>query len=142
MYLSKDRLVHLFVGIIFLILIISLFEKSRRDFLFIRLIGISSLGTWIPDLDLLIGGIGFHRSPLFHSVLPVVILSWICWRFSKSTVPVGLSIGVASHLLWDIVFYGDVRWIKGGNNDRLFLLINAIILIWYSSFRLKRWKFS
>ena len=42
---------------------------------------------------------------------------------------IGFALGSASHLLWDIVDYGDVRWIPGGNNDRLFLLVNAMILI-------------
>ena len=92
------------------------------------------LGAWVPDWDLYVGGIGFHRSPLFHSVGPVVVaagLLAVCGLGGWIRGPAlrGLAVGVASHLLWDIVQYGDVRWIRGGNADRLFLLGNAAVLV-------------
>ena len=57
---------------------------------------------------------------------------------SRRAVPVGLALGVASHLLWDIVQYGDVRWIRGGNADRLFLLVNALLLLGFAGWWTRR----
>ena len=92
------------------------------------------LGAWVPDWDLWVGGIGFHRSPLFHSVGPVLVAAGLLALFRLRGPLWGLAlrayaVGVASHLLWDIVQYGDVRWIRGGNADRLFLLANAGVLV-------------
>jgi len=91
------------------------------------------LGASLPDWDLWFG-IGFHRSPLFHSALPVIVVAGMLWLLGKrawlrGNLLRGLAVGVASHLLWDIVQYGDVRWIKGGNADRLFLFANAAALV-------------
>jgi hypothetical protein len=38
----------------------------------------------------------------------------------------GYGVGLASHLLWDMVYYGDVRWLPGGGLDRLWLGANGI----------------
>jgi hypothetical protein len=37
------------------------------------------------------------------------------------TLVVGYGIGLASHLWWDVLYYGDVRWLPGGVIDRLWL---------------------
>lgn len=88
-----------------------------------------ALGTWVSDWDLFLG-IGFHRSPLTHSALPALLFGWVVFKYKLSSILIiGFSIGLASHMLWDIIFYGNVQWISGGNNDRLFLFINFIILI-------------
>ena len=108
-------------------------QRERADLLLLPFV---VLGAALPDWDLWVGGIGFHRSPLFHSALPVVVLSLLLWRVSRWAVPVGLALGVASHLLWDIVQYGDVRWIRGGNADRFFLLVNALLLLGFAGW----WK--
>lgn len=98
------------------------------------------VGAAVPDWDLWVGGVGFHRSPLFHSALPVLVLGGLGRLISRRTVPWwpgGLALGVASHLLWDIVQYGDVRWIRGGNADRLWLLVNAATLLTWAAWRLR-----
>jgi len=88
-----------------------------------------ALGTWVSDWDLIFG-IGFHRSPITHSAFPAIFAGWIVFRFKlPSILIIGFCIGLASHLLWDVIDYGNVQWISGGNNDRLFLFINAILLI-------------
>ncbi|MHC1729793.1 MAG: metal-dependent hydrolase [Syntrophobacteraceae bacterium] len=64
---------------------------------------VALVGTWIPDWDLLLG-VGFHRSPLTHSILPVLLLGLAMKSLSRFVIPVGLAIGVSSHLFWDIMF--------------------------------------
>jgi hypothetical protein len=48
---------------------------------------------------------------------------------------VGFALGVASHLFWDIIFYGDVKLIPSGAFDRLFLLLNCLALVGYASLK-------
>ena len=87
------------------------------------------LGTWFPDWDLGFG-IGFHRNPFFHSAF-FPFLAWLWYRRANSRwigpILAGFALGVSSHLFWDTIHYGDVRWIPGASNDRIFLLINAIV---------------
>jgi len=93
-----------------------------------------SLGTWVSDWDLFLG-IGFHRSPITHSALPALLFGWLILKYKlPKMLIIGFSIGLASHMLWDIIAYGNVQWISGGNNDRLFLFVNFIILIAASLF--------
>lgn len=39
----------------------------------------------------------------------------------------GYRVGLASHLCWDILYYGDVRWLPGGTIDRLWLGIHGLL---------------
>ncbi|MDE0008098.1 MAG: hypothetical protein F4Y86_17725 [Gammaproteobacteria bacterium] len=93
-------------------------------------IPVALIGTWVPDWDLFFG-IGFHRSPFFHSALPVLPL--LVRRLRETTtgkmLVVGMSLGVASHLLWDTIAYGNVIMIPGGMLDRLFLLVNSAVCV-------------
>ncbi|MGB9499866.1 MAG: hypothetical protein ACKVE4_08985 [Dissulfuribacterales bacterium] len=127
--MTIDRLIHLFVGVIFLFGFIKLSHlKLDNRALFLGFISMA-IGTWMPDWDLILG-IGFHRSPLTHSLLPALLVGWIVFKRKLPIVLIiGFSLGLSSHLFWDIVAYGNVQWIKGGNNDRLFLLANSAALI-------------
>jgi hypothetical protein len=55
-------------------------------------------------------------------------LWWLVRRQSVilQAVVLGYGIGLASHLLWDTLFYGDVRWLPGGMVDRLWLAGNGL----------------
>lgn len=130
--MTPDRQIHLLVGIITLAIVLALTKPEKPFATGLKLSPFMALGTWMPDWDLYVDGIGFHRNPIFHSIVPALVVGGIFWKYSKLIVPVGISIGVGSHLLWDIVFYGDVRWISGGNKDRLFLFVNGAALIVYS----------
>jgi len=127
--MTTDRLIHLIVGIVFFIGFIKFTNlKITKQNLFLGFITMA-IGTWIPDWDLYLG-IGFHRSPLTHSILPVLLILPIAFKKTLPTILIiGFSLGLSSHLFWDIIAYGNVQWIKGGNNDRLFLLANCIALI-------------
>jgi hypothetical protein len=86
------------------------------------------LGTVFPDLDITFLGIGAHRNPLFHSSLSFMVLLYLVHRREVilQAVVLGYGIGLASHLFWDVVYYGDVRWLPGGMVDRLWLGINGV----------------
>lgn len=89
------------------------------------------LGTVFPDLDIRLFGIGGHRNPLFHSSLSY----WPLWWFSRGKsnairiLSMGYGIGLGSHLLWDVLDYGDVRWITGSFADRVWLGINGLVCL-------------
>ena len=127
--MTTDRLIHLLVGIIFLFVFlkVSNITVTAR----ILLIGgfSTALGTWVSDWDLILG-IGYHRSPLTHSILPALILGWLAYRVKlDALLMIGFCLGLSSHLFWDTIDYGNVQWITGGDSDRLFLSINCIILL-------------
>ena len=130
--MTTDRLIHLIVGIVFLLIFIKPLKiKTNKKILIYAFISMS-LGTWIPDWDLFLG-IGFHRSPITHSLLPALVLSWFIYKYKFHPILIiGFSLGLSSHLFWDIIAYGNVQWIPGGNNDRLFLLVNGVALIFAS----------
>ncbi len=127
--MTVDRIIHLTVGIIFFILFLRL-AKTSYGLKLLIFGGITmAIGTWMPDWDLWLG-IGYHRSPLTHSVLPALLFGLLVFKTKCSPMlVVGFCLGLASHLFWDIIAYGNVHWIKGGNNDRLFLFVNALLLI-------------
>ncbi len=127
--MTNDRLVHLLIALAFFLF----FEKVTKSHvsslnLIIGMVA-TAFGSWVPDWDLFLG-IGFHRSPLTHSLLPSLIVVWIVVKGKLPRILiVGFMLGLSSHLLWDIIDYGNVQWIDGGNNDRLFLLVNSIFLL-------------
>ncbi len=127
--MTTDRIIHLAVGIAFFIIFIKLTKTPNEPEFLITGFITMAIGTWMPDWDLWLG-IGYHRSPLTHSVLPALLVGFFILKnkFSPMLI-IGFCLGVASHLFWDIIAYGNVHWIKGGNNDRLFLLVNTLLLI-------------
>ena len=100
------------------------------------------LGSALPDWDITLFSIGAHRNPLFHSALPYFFAGYSSHQLRLLTLmhtlgaaalvtpgQIGFALGLASHLLLDIVQYGDVRWIPGGTLDRLWLIANAGLLL-------------
>ena len=130
---SAARAEHSLVGIILLMMYVSRFVGTQEtrlgavSFFLLALIP-CYLGTVFPDLDITILGIGAHRNPLFHSSLSFFALLWLVHRQSVilQVLVFGYGIGLASHLLWDVVDYGNVQWFSGGKLDRLWLGSNAL----------------
>jgi hypothetical protein len=130
--MSVERIIHAIAGLVLLAAFLSLRGKPVATITYVPLILAALLGTWVPDWDLFLG-IGFHRSPITHSAAPAMIALLLPERFRLPSALTGFSLGLSSHLIWDIVFYGNVQMISGGNNDRLFLFINACLLIVYAA---------
>ena len=130
---SAERAEHSLVGIVLLMAYVSRFVDTQETrlgavaFFLLALIP-CYLGTVFPDLDITLLGIGAHRNPLFHSSLSFFVLLWLVRRQSVilQGLVFGYGIGLASHLLWDALFYGDVRWLPGGTVDRLWLAGNGL----------------
>lgn len=80
------------------------------------------------ELQLTRGAI-LHRSPLTHSALPAAVFVLATQNLRWVHAATGLSLGIASHLLWDTVDYGNLVGIPGGDADRIFLLSNAALLV-------------
>jgi hypothetical protein len=125
---SAARAEHSLVGIILLMAYVSRYMDRRETCLgavtfFLLALIPCYLGTVFPDLDITLLGIGAHRNPLFHSSLSFLVLWWLVTRRSVilQAVVLGYGVGLASHLWWDTLFYGDVRWLPGGMADRLWL---------------------
>jgi Domain of unknown function (DUF5942) len=130
---SAARAEHSLVGIILLMVYVSRFMDRRDTYLgavtfFLVALIPCYLGTVFPDLDITLLGIGAHRNPLFHSSLSFLLLWWLVRRQNVilQAVVLGYAVGLASHLWWDVVDYGDVRWLPGGMADRLWLGANGL----------------
>jgi hypothetical protein len=130
---SAERAEHSLIGILLLMAYVSRFMETRDSrlgavtFFLLALIP-CYLGTVFPDLDISLLGIGAHRNPLFHSSLSFFVLLWLVNRrgVMLQVLALGYGIGLASHLLWDTLYYGDVRWLPGGMVDRLWLGANGL----------------
>jgi Domain of unknown function (DUF5942) len=130
---SADRAEHNLVGIILLMAYVSRFVDKKETrlgavaFFLLALIP-CYLGTVFPDLDITLLGIGAHRNPLFHSSLSFFVLLWLVNRQNAilQTLVLGYGVGLASHLLWDMVYYGNVGWLPGGMLDRIWLGVNGV----------------
>lgn len=126
--MTPDRIVHGIVALVCVAVFLSLRPPPRPVIGGTLFVVMALLGSWVPDWDLVLG-IGFHRSPFTHSALPAflfaIALNSPRWRYATT----GLAIGIASHLLWDTVDYGNVVGIPGADADRLFLLGNAVVLV-------------
>jgi len=128
--MTEDRLIHGLVGIAFWILFLRLRAPELSIERKFWMLGPVLLGTWVPDWDLFLG-IGFHRSPLTHSALPVILFAYYIGKEVRYWMIVGLALGIASHLFWDVKYYGNVQWISGGFADRAFLILNcAGLVLW------------
>jgi hypothetical protein len=129
---SAERAEHSLIGIILLMAYVSRFMDRRETrlgavtFFLVALVP-CYLGTVFPDLDITLLGIGAHRNLLFHSSLSFFVLWWLVKRQSVilQAAVLGYGVGLASHLLWDTWFYGDVRWLPGGMIGRLWLAGNG-----------------
>jgi hypothetical protein len=133
---SADRAAHSLVGIVLLMAYVSRFVRKQETRLgavtfFLLAVIPCYLGTVFPDLDIALLGIGAHRNPLFHSSLSFLIL-WclvLLQDVMLQTLVLGYGVGLASHLWWDVIDYGDVRWLHGGTIDRLWLSANGAVCL-------------
>jgi hypothetical protein len=130
---SADRAEHSLVGVILLMTYVSRFverQDTRLGALAFFLLALIPcyLGTVFPDVDITLLGIGAHRNPLFHSSLSFFVLLWLvnCQHVLLQAVVLGYGIGLASHLFWDVIDYGNVQWLPGGMVDRLWLGANGV----------------
>ena len=129
---SAARAEHSLVGIILLMTYARFVEQQDTRlgalaFFMLALIP-CYLGTVSPDLDITLLGIGAHRNPLFHSSLSFFVLLGLVNRqhVILRTLVLGYGVGLASHLFWDMLYYGNVRWLPGGWLDRLWLGANGV----------------
>lgn len=142
---SPYRAEHSLVGILLLMAVVALHPEKRENpgkvvgFFLLALIP-CYLGTVFSDLDIRLCGIGCHRNPLLHSGLSFFILLWLVRRQSEflQTLVMGFGVGLASHLLWDVLDYGDVRWLPGGSLDRVWLGANGLLCLVVAGGRLWR----
>jgi len=133
---SADRAEHSLVGILLLMGYMAIRAESQAHtgraigVFFLALLP-CYLGTVFPDLDITLLGIGSHRNPLFHSSLSYLMLVLLVGRQPGflHTVVAGYGVGVASHLWWDVLDYGDVRWLPGGAIDRLWLGVHGLLCL-------------
>jgi hypothetical protein len=133
---SAERAEHSLVGIVLLMAYITIRADEHESplravgFFFLALVP-CYLGTVFPDLDITLLGIGGHRNPLFHSSLSFFLL-WVCVRQQHAvlhTLLAGYGIGLASHLWWDVLYYGNVRWLPGGFIDRVWLGVHGLLCL-------------
>ena len=133
---SVDRAEHSLVGILLLMGYVAIGAGSRANAgqavgVFFAALVPCYLGTVFPDLDIRLLGIGGHRNPLFHSSVSFFGLVLLVRRQARflPILVAGYGVGLASHLWWDIVYYGDVRWLPGGTIDRLWLGVHGLLCL-------------
>ena len=133
---SVDRAEHSLVGIPLLLGYMAASAGNRANIgqavgIFFAALVPCYLGTVFPDLDIRLLGIGGHRNPLFHSSLSFFVLVLLVRRQARflHILVAGYGVGLASHLWWDIVYYGDVRWLPGGTIDRLWLGVHGLLCL-------------
>lgn len=133
---SADRAEHSLVGILLLMGYMARRAESRANAgqavgVFCLALIPCYLGTVFPDLDIRLLGIGSHRHPLFHSSLSFFMLVCVVGRQPGffHTLVTGYGVGLASHLWWDVLDYGDVRWLPGGVIDRLWLGVHGFLCL-------------
>jgi hypothetical protein len=151
---SSARFTHFIFAIVFLV--VYLVGKSKRgtglssaQYIYLVVtVPVLYLGSAISDWDISFFGIGSHRNPLFHSSMAYFVLMAIDrWIGLTALLPslmgaiyISFALGLSSHLVLDVIQYGDVRWIPGGTLDRLWLTANAVVLAiaaWFTSDTLK-----
>lgn len=91
----------------------------------------------LPDWDILVLGMAWHRYFLFHSVLlPLILFRQVEIKQSSVNFIAGLFVGMSSHFVWDaitcsmrtpIVFYSKAFEITG-YWAKSWLIINGILL--------------
>ena len=155
--MSSARFEHFIWGIVCWAVYV-LLKKRRGDRLLLHPLALVAtlpglyLGTALPDWDITLFSIGAHRNPLFHSAIPYFFLAWLWRKLGLAEVAytiggprleialhVGLTLGLASHMMLDLWDYGDVRWIPGETLGRLWLSGHALLLglvAWYPQYAL------
>ena len=128
---SADRAAHSLVGILLLMAYVALRARKRAVGVFFVALIPCYLGTVFPDLDIKLLGIGGHRNPLFHSSLSFFGLALLVGPRAGflAAMLVGYGVGLASHLWWDAIYYGDVRWLPGRTLDRLWLGAHGLLCL-------------
>ena len=139
---STDRAEHSLVGILLLVGYMATGAGNRANIgqavgIFFSALVPCYLGTVFPDLDIRLLGIGGHRNPLFHSSVSFCVLVLLVRRQARflHILVAGYGVGLASHLWWDIIYYGDVRWLPGGTIDRLWLGVHGLLCLMTPSSR-------
>lgn len=122
--MTEDRIIHGIFGVIFALPVLFARRRNLSAIHMVGLVGFALVGSWVPDWDLFFG-VGAHRSPFTHSVLPAVLLYFLASPHRMPSAISGFSVGIASHLVLDTFNYGNVVGIPGGTADRLFLMGNA-----------------
>lgn len=145
--MSSARHWHLWVGLAFLVLYLLGKHHHIEERLLLHPLGLALLipalylGTALPDWDIRLLGIGAHRNPIFHSAI-LYFLAALLWRLAGGdrwigsplavrlivAVQVGLCLGLSSHMVMDIIQYGDVRWLTGATLGKLWLAVHAVLL--------------
>jgi hypothetical protein len=147
---SSARLTHFIFAIVFLA--VYLVGQSKRgngisgtQFVYLAVtLPVLYLGSAISDWDISFFGIGGHRNPLFHSSLVYFLLIALGRRTGLTAllpslmgaIYISFALGLASHLVLDVIQYGNVKWIPGGTLDRIWLTVNAVGLAmaaWFAS---------
>jgi hypothetical protein len=112
---------------------------SQRLWLFLR--------YPLPDWDILILGMPWHRYFIFHSLILPLILFWQ-FTLKKSSISfvTGLFLGISSHLVWDalscsmitpVVFYSKAFEITG-YWAKSWLILNGIFLFFIALLFVKK----
>lgn len=105
----------------------------------------SLLWAAFPDWDIVILGIGSHRNFFFHSeIIPILVMAVAVQQKQRwlRDIGMGLAIGVASHLLWDMVSvanwpYSYIRHLDGIAGSA-WVLSNAIIGVFFAYYLIGR----
>ena len=133
---SADRAEHSLVGILLLLGYMAASAGNRANIgqavgVFLAALVPCYLGTVFPDLDITLLGIGGHRNPLFHSSVSFFVLVLLVRQQARflHILVAGYGVGLASHLWWDIIYFGDVRWLPGGTIDRLWLGVHGLLCL-------------
>jgi hypothetical protein len=147
------RFEHFWFGVAFLLAYLWIKRPYREGVLLLHPLALAValpvlyLGSALPDWDIKLWGIGAHRNPLFHSAAAYFCLTYLWRRLGleravhntggvrlQVAAQVGFALGLCSHLVLDILQYGDVRWLSGSTMDKAWLGGNAAILglaAWY-----------
>ena len=138
--LTEARIVHGVVGLLFVAVLYALSKRRPAGMEWIVVPLATWLGTWVPDWDLSFGGIGNHRNPIFHSIVPALLVLALFYaqrhrRWATAAIT-GMAAGVGSHLFWDTPGGGDVRDIE---NDNLYLLVNGALCLVLAFYMLRRY---
>ena len=141
-HVSSARFWHFAFALAFLVMYLLGATKRRQGvpnaqlLCFVVTLPMLYLGSAISDWDISYFGIGGHRNPLFHSSAPYFLLVAVArllgltsWLPTLMTIlSINLALGLSSHLVLDVIQYGDVRWIPGSTLDRLWLMAHAVLL--------------
>lgn len=145
--MSSARFWHFWAGVVFLVLYLLGKQRQIEGRILMHPLGLALLipatylGTVLPDWDIKLLGIGAHRNPIFHSAIPY-FLAALLWRLAGGDkviqsplavrlmvgAQVGFVLGLCSHLVLDILQYGDVRWLSGDTFGKLWLAIHSVLL--------------